>query len=64
MKFDVGESTVVVGKRITVGVVLGSIAKIVSTIYPDYAVVAYESATVLTFVAQMVLANYFSNTTK
>jgi len=64
MKFDVGENTVVVGKRITVTVLFGSVAKIGASIYPDYAVVAYESGTVLTFIVQLVLANYFSNTTK
>ena len=64
MKFDVGDNTVIVGKRISVTIVFGSIAKIVATVYPDYAVVAYEGGTVLTFLFQLILANYFSHTTK
>ena len=64
MKVEVSDTVIVVGKRITVGAVFGSIAKIIASLYPDYAVVAYEASLVVTFVVQMALANFFSNTTK
>ena len=64
MKVQISDTVIVVGKRISLGAALGSIAKIVATLFPDYAVVAYESAFVLTFVGQMILANYFGITIK
>ena len=64
MKFDIGDKTLIVGKRISVGAVFGAIAKIVATIYPDYGIIAYETALILTFLAQLGLANWFKHTTK
>ncbi len=64
MKLDIGDNEIIVGKRIAVGAVLGSIAKIFATLYPENATIFYESGLVLTFIVQIILANYFSITTK
>ncbi len=64
MKIEVGDEVIVVGKRISLLAGLGSVAKMLAVFWPEYTTAFYEGAFVLTFVLQMVLANFFGITTK
>jgi len=64
MKIEVGDEVIVIGKRISVGAGIAASAKVLAVFWPDYTVAFYEGAFVLTFIIQMVLANYFGITTK
>lgn len=59
MKLNVGDTELVIGKRVTLLGLTGAIAKIFATIYPEHAVIFYECGTVAAFIGQFVLANYF-----
>ena len=64
MKFDVGETTVVVGKRVTLGAAAFSTATVLSAIFPPHAAAIMGSVGVVTFLLQLIIAHYASITHK
>ena len=64
MKLSIGDQTVIVGKRVTVGAVFGSVASILSQVWPEHASIFIESATVVTFFTQVAISHFMGVTTK
>lgn len=64
MKVDFGEKTVVIGKRVTIGGAIGSIATGFSYIFPEQAPAIIAFAFPVTFIIQIIVANYWGVTTK
>ena len=56
-------NSVIIGKRVTIGAVVGSISTIFANIYPEYAGSFVAGATVVTFIAQVLIARYAGVTT-
>ena len=51
-------SSVIIGKRIPLGLMVGGIATIFANIYPEYAASFVAGATVVTGIAQIILVNW------
>lgn len=51
-------NSVIIGKRVTVGVAIGSIATIFANLYPEYAGSFVAGATAVTFITQILIARY------
>lgn len=64
MKASIGETQVVIGKRVTIGAAVGSIATVLADLFPEYATAIVGGATAVTFFAQLLIANYMGITTK
>jgi len=58
----VGESNVIIGKRIPIGAAIGSLATVFSYLYPQYAPAIIAAAVPLTFVVQVIIVNYLGVT--
>ena len=56
------DKRIVIGKRVTIGAMVGSIATIFANIYPEYANSFIAGATVVTFFVQIIVANYWGIT--
>jgi hypothetical protein len=54
--------SVIVGKRITVGAAINSVASIFAFIYPEYAPVIVAAAVPLTLIVQIVVVNRYGIT--
>ena len=57
-----GKSPVVIGKRVTIGAAVTSLTAVLANIFPEYAPSIIASATVVTFVIQVIVANKFGVT--
>lgn len=57
-----GQAPIIIGKRVTVGAAITSLATVFSSIFPQHATAIIASATVITFVAQVIIANYIGVT--
>jgi hypothetical protein len=55
-------NVVVIGKRVTIGAAVGAIATIFANIYPEHAGSFVASATVVTFIVQIIVANWIGIT--
>ena len=64
MKLQAGDTQIVVGKRVTIGAMVGSVTTVFANIYPDYAAAIVGSATAITFFIQLLVAHFASVTTK
>ena len=64
MKIKAGELTVVVGKRVLLGSMVGSLATVFASIYPEHAVAIMGSVTAVTFFLQILVGHFASITTK
>lgn len=58
-----GQPAIVIGKRITLGAAINSIAAIAAHFDPDNAVAYVAVAVPITFIAQMIVANWIGITT-
>ena len=57
-----GKEPVIIGKRVTVGAAITSLATVFSSIFPEHATAIIASATVVTFVAQLIIAHWLGVT--
>jgi len=64
MKMNVGDTQVIVGKRVTLGAMVNSVAVVMAAFYPLYAVHIMGSAVAVTFALQVIVGHFASNTTK
>jgi hypothetical protein len=55
-------NTVIIGKRIPIGVMVGSVATILANLYPEYATSIVAGATVVTGLAQILVVNWLGVT--
>jgi hypothetical protein len=63
MKINTSDGkSVIVGKRITVGAAINSVASICAFIFPDYAPAIVAAAVPLTFLVQVVIVNKYGVT--
>lgn len=63
MKIELSDgNSVVVGKRITVGAAINSVASIFAFILPDYAPAIVAAAVPLTFLIQVIIVNRYGIT--
>lgn len=53
---------IVIGKRVTLGVVINSIAVALVDYYPDHATAIMAASTFLIFIAQIIIVNRFGIT--
>ena len=58
----VGETTVIIGKRIPIGAAIGSLATMFSYLHPQYASAIIAAAVPLTFIAQVIIVNFLGVT--
>ena len=64
MKIQAGKTQIVVGKRVALGAMIGSVATTFAALFPDYAVAIMGSVTAVTFFVQVAVAHFTSITTK
>ena len=64
MKLQAGETQVVIGKRVTVGAMASSVATVLASLYPDYAVAIVGSVGAVTFFLQIAIGHFANITTK
>ena len=64
MKIQAGQTEIVVGKRVLLGAMVGSVATTFAALFPDYAVAIMGSVTAVTFFLQIAVAHFASITTK
>jgi hypothetical protein len=64
MKVQSGENTIVIGKRVALGGMVGSVATVFASIYPERAVAIMGSVTAVTFFLQILIGHFASITTK
>ncbi len=64
MKIDAGETTIVVGKRVALGAMVGSVATTVAALYPEHAVAIMGSVTAVTFFLQIAVGHFCNITTR
>ena len=65
MKFQSDNGKVVViGKRVTLGAAIGSVATIFAELFPEHATAIIASAVPITFIAQVIVANWIGVTTR
>ena len=64
MKIQAGENTIVVGKRVALGAMVGSVATVFANIYPEHAPAIIGSVTAVTFFLQIVVGHFATITTK
>ena len=55
---------IVIGKRVALGAMVGSVATVGAALFPEYAVAIMGSVTVVTFFLQLAVAHYGGITTK
>jgi len=64
MKIQAGQTEIVVGKRVLLGAMVGSVATTFAALFPDYAVAIMGSVTAVTFFLQIAVAHFANITTK
>ena len=64
MKTNIGETQVIIGKRVTIGAAVGSIATVLAELFPEFATAIIGGATAVTFVVQLLVAHKLGITTK
>jgi len=64
MKIQAGQTEIVVGKRVALGAMVGSVATTFAALFPDYAVAIMGSVTAVTFFLQIAVAHFANITTK
>jgi hypothetical protein len=57
-----GQSPIIIGKRVTIGAAVTSITTVFANIYPEHAATIVGSAGFVTFVAQVLVANWIGVT--
>jgi hypothetical protein len=62
MKIELTGKEFVIGKRVTVGAAINSVASIFAFIFPDHAPAIVASAVPFTFLVQVYIANQFGVT--
>jgi hypothetical protein len=63
MKIELsGDKSVIIGKRVTVGAAINSVASVFAFIFPEYAPAIIAAAVPLTLVTQVIIANYYGVT--
>lgn len=61
---NIGDTKVVIGKRVTIGAMIKSTGAAFAVVYPEYAAAILASTIAVTFIAQVAIAHYASITTK
>lgn len=64
MKLQAGETQIVIGKRVAIGAMVGSVATVFANIYPEHAPAIIGSVTAVTFFLQVAISHFTSITTK
>ena len=64
MKIEAGQNTIVIGKRVALGAMVGSVATVFANIYPEHAPAIIGSVTAVTFFLQIAVAHFANITTK
>jgi len=59
---NIQPNTIIIGKRIPLGAAIGALATVFANLYPEHAASIVASATVVTFVAQIVVVNWLGVT--
>jgi hypothetical protein len=62
MKIQVNDKELIIGKRVTIGAALGSVASVFAHFYPEHAPAIVSAVVPITFVLQLIIANYFGIT--
>lgn len=62
MKLNVGDKEVLVGKRVTIGAAINSMAAALAHFYPDHAPAIISVAVPITFIVQVLVARYWGVT--
>jgi hypothetical protein len=63
MKFNAGDTEVILGKRVSIGAGINGTAAVLAHIYPDHAPAIISAAVPLTMVTQVLIARYWGVTT-
>lgn len=64
MKVNIeGKPPVIIGKRVTVGALIGSIVAMATHFYPEHAPAFTAAAVPITMIAQIIIANWIGVTT-
>jgi hypothetical protein len=61
---NVGETQIVIGKRVPIGAMVNSLGVVFAALYPDYSTAIMGSAVAVTFFVQVAVAHFSSITTK
>ena len=61
---NVGQTQIVIGKRVALGAMVGSIATVFANIYPEHAPAIIGSVTAVTFFLQIIVGHFAKITTK
>lgn len=64
MKAQIGDTQLVIGKRVTVGAAINSVGAVFAHFYPEHAPAIISACVPITFIAQVIIANYLGITTK
>ena len=59
-----GQAPIIIGKRVPVGAAIGSLATVFASIFPEHATAIIGSTTVITFIAQIIIANWIGVTSE
>ena len=59
----VGETAILIGKRVSVGAAIGGIAAVFGSLFPDYAPAILSGVVPVTFITQLLIARFGSITT-
>ena len=64
MRVHAGKTQIVIGKRVALGAMVGSVATTFAALYPDNAVAIMGSVTAVTFFLQIAVGHFTNITTK
>ena len=63
MKISIeGQSPIIIGKRVSIGVAVTSAAAVAANLFPNHAAAIIASAGVVTFILQLIAVRYFGIT--
>ncbi len=64
MKINNNGEVIVIGKRIPIGSAIQSIGTVIASFFPEKAVAIMAATVPVTFIAQVIVVNFFGVTTK
>ena len=57
-----GQAPIIIGKRVTIGAFIGSIASVLAFYFPEHATPIVSGSTALIFIVQVIVANRYGVT--
>ena len=64
MRVQAGKTQIVIGKRVALGAMVGSVATTFAALFPEHAVAILGSVTAVTFFLQIAVGHFTNITTK